>query len=640
MIARMAWVEIVCLRELLDDLVVTLQQAGLLHIEETPLSVEDAPSVFNRCELDPEKRAKLDKYEELERTLHEIKPLLTEKPTAQEVRNATAKLVNMGADTWERRINDWAEKLRGLTQRKAELQDHIEIMKNYQRVLSLVNPLLGSREAVLGRSARALVLHGDIARAAGQLEEQFQQQIGPECQFIKTNAGRRTLVGVVTYPEGKDETVTSVLSENGIEPLEVADSELRNAPLKDVLHRIGGAIAKREEEVAQLETELEAFSKEIAGEVAAQETLLGDELKKFRVMSQFARSQMTGVATGWCPAEDVPKLRDLIEKEYSGKAYVGEVQYDQADAHRIPTLLKNPAFFKPFEVILALFRPPTYGSYDPTVVVAISFVLFYGFILGDAVYGVAVMGFAHFLRTKWGHIPAVDSAGKVGYYMGISSIVFGVLYGEYAGNFGENVLGIGYIWFHRGHEPDDLLLYALLFGVVHVPMALIMGIREDFHHNHKNHAYEKLGLLLGLGGLGLVACNNFQVPVLGSTPALYLAAVLFIAGVVFIFRGMGKMGLVGVLEIVSLGGNVLSYSRLMALGIASVVLADLANEIVPAAGMWVGVPLAILVHCVNIVIGMASPTIHSLRLNYVEFLPKFYAPEGRKYEPFRKEALW
>ena len=87
-------------------------------------------------------------------------------------------------------------------------------------------------------------------------------------------------------------------------------------------------------------------------------------------------------------------------------------------------------------------------------------------------------------------------------------------------------------------------------------------------------------------------------------------------------------------------GNVLSYARLMALGIASVVIADIANQMVSDMGYLIGVPVAILVHAFNIALGMASPTIHSLRLNYVEFLPKFFSPEGRRYEPFRKETLW
>jgi V/A-type H+-transporting ATPase subunit I len=111
-------------------------------------------------------------------------------------------------------------------------------------------------------------------------------------------------------------------------------------------------------------------------------------------------------------------------------------------------------------------------------------------------------------------------------------------------------------------------------------------------------------------------------------------------GVVLIFYAMGLRGLVGVIEVMSLGGNVLSYARLMALGVASIALADIANMLPEKMGYVIGIPMALLVHVLNIGIGIASPTIHSLRLNFVEFLPKFYSPEGRGFNPFRKETQW
>jgi V/A-type H+-transporting ATPase subunit I len=99
----------------------------------------------------------------------------------------------------------------------------------------------------------------------------------------------------------------------------------------------------------------------------------------------------------------------------------------------------------------------------------------------------------------------------------------------------------------------------------------------------------------------------------------------------------------GVMEIIGLSANVLSYSRLMALGIAGIAFAGIANGM-PASSSWVLMPLALLgaigVHAFNIGLSVFSPTIHSVRLNFVEFLPKFYHPEGRNYEPFRKDMAW
>ncbi|MFP6616136.1 MAG: hypothetical protein VCB26_07000, partial [Candidatus Hydrogenedentota bacterium] len=95
----------------------------------------------------------------------------------------------------------------------------------------------------------------------------------------------------------------------------------------------------------------------------------------------------------------------------------------------------------------------------------------------------------------------------------------------------------------------------------------------------------------------------------------------------------------GLIEIMSLGGNIISYARLMALGVASYVIADIANTLPGMMGYWIGIPMAIVVHTGNIALGIASPTIHSLRLNFVEFLPKFYSPEGKGFTPFKKEIV-
>ena len=119
-----------------------------------------------------------------------------------------------------------------------------------------------------------------------------------------------------------------------------------------------------------------------------------------------------------------------------------------------------------------------------------------------------------------------------------------------------------------------------------------------------------------------------------------MTALLMIASVALLVKASGIRAPIQILEVVSLVGNVLSYSRLMALGIASMVLADVANSMVDTMGnVIIGILMAVIIHVANIALGIFSPALHSLRLNYVEFLPKFYEPVGRRYQPFRKESL-
>jgi V/A-type H+-transporting ATPase subunit I len=176
-------------------------------------------------------------------------------------------------------------------------------------------------------------------------------------------------------------------------------------------------------------------------------------------------------------------------------------------------------------------------------------------------------------------------------------------------------------------------------------LSLFIGMREGYRHGHLKHAREKLAMLLSLAALGIALVSSTGRFPLGTGAGYGVAAVVFAAALINFVRGMGPMAPMGVMEIFGLCANIFSYSRLMALGIASIAFADIANMLPEmlgggVAGILIGIPLALVVHAFNIGLGVFSPTIHSLRLNIVEFMPKFYEPEGTMYKPFRKELAW
>jgi V/A-type H+-transporting ATPase subunit I len=348
-------------------------------------------------------------------------------------------------------------------------------------------------------------------------------------------------------------------------------------------------------------------------------------------VDQFAQSQMIGVVQGWVPNDEFDTLKAAVKTKFGDKVEIGKLSVKDVDIHTIPTKLSNPKIFKPFEMILSLFTPATYGSMDPTKIVAISFILFYGFILGDAGYGLFIIAVACWARNKFSYNDFVSNAMTIAMWMGLSSVVFGVWFWEFFGNFGEYLIPFpGFPFFHRAHETNTYLYMAFAVGAFYIPLALLLGVKEGFAHGHTKHAIEKLGMLLGLASVGVFV----------ATQSVPMAGLVFAAACALFIYSMGAMFMMGVIEIIGITANVLSYARLMALGMASIALADIANDLPDSLGPVIGVPAALLVHLANIGIGVFSPTIHSLRLNYVEFLPKFYETEGRDYQPFRKEMAW
>jgi V/A-type H+-transporting ATPase subunit I len=175
---------------------------------------------------------------------------------------------------------------------------------------------------------------------------------------------------------------------------------------------------------------------------------------------------------------------------------------------------------------------------------------------------------------------------------------------------------------------------SVAIGAVHVTLGLILGIWEAIQDKSRNHLLERGGMLVGLIGL------FFIVGVLTDfLPQGFMSVsiALVIVGIVLLSTSLGCLGIVmGPIEFITLVGNVLSYLRIAAIGLASVYLAKVANEVAGITGnIIVGVIIAFLIHALNLVLGMFSPTIHSLRLHYVEFFRKFYEGGGRPYEPFK-----
>lgn len=640
MIAPMSRLEVVFLSEIRPELVEFLQNQGLVHIEDVPLEEETEDGVqqsalLERMALDENEIETQSRYEDLERTLQEVLPLLSEAPSREAVERAVPTVAQWPDDELDAKIRAWAERLREVTREKIKLQDTVTVLTNYQSILEQVAPAL-DKDVKLGKGSRAVVLQGNVDPVIENLQQRFREELGGAAAFHYNRTSKRSVVGLVTFPEERGDEVSRILSQEGVAPVEIKDDSIGEATLQEVIGRVRTTLQQHHARLGELNVELADLSREAGPALHAARPVVNDRLSGYRVQRSFGRTEMLTVLHGWIPKDQLGDLRHSVNEKFPGKVTISELDLHDVPHERIPTQLRNPSFFQPFELVLKLFNPPTYGSIDPTVLVGVSFTLFYGFIVGDVLYGAAIVAFAMWLGSKFKHIPAMADVKKIGIYMGVSSMVFGVLFGEYGGEW----TGIPYIWMHRTPaHPTGLLLWALYFGMAHMVLSLGLGVYENWRHRHMDHALEKLGALLGMLTLIIVAFAFFEVSPFNTTAFGVIAAVLFVTGAVLMFVTMGPMmGAIGVLEFLSLGGNVISYARLMALGVAAVAIAGLANQLPEVLGPVLGIPAAIAVHIINIGISIASPTIHAMRLNVVEFLPKFFNPAGKGYAPFKKET--
>ncbi len=261
--------------------------------------------------------------------------------------------------------------------------------------------------------------------------------------------------------------------------------------------------------------------------------------------------------------------------------------------------------------------------------------LFFGMMVGDVGYGVLMLIISLLFsgKVKKGLISDFLKALKIG---SIWSVLFGFLYGEFFGTLGEKV-GLKPLWISRSDASNftTLLVMALAVGIGHILLGLLIGAWNAVVHKSRSHFMEKAGTFVGLIGILFLAGSLTKILPNG----FYLVGWIVLAlGLVSMSLAMGKTGVImGPLEFVGVIGNILSYLRLAALGLASVFLAKVANDLSNIGGSAVaGLIIAVLIHALNLVMGMLSPTIQSLRLQYVEFFRKFYEGGQSSFTPFRK----
>jgi V/A-type H+-transporting ATPase subunit I len=208
---------------------------------------------------------------------------------------------------------------------------------------------------------------------------------------------------------------------------------------------------------------------------------------------------------------------------------------------------------------------------------------------------------------------------------------FGLLYGEFFGDLPQRLLGVAPPCIERRTAIIPMLFFALTVGTVHVFFGLVLGAVTALRKKKKREAlYRLVTIVVILCITAVIASFSGLFPSVLVRPVII--AILFLTPLL-LFSG----GLLAPLELLKSIGNIISYVRIMAIGLTSVLLAFVANRLGGLTGDVVtGVAVAGLLHFLNIILAVFSPTIHSLRLHYVEFFSKFIEHGGRRFEPLKK----
>ncbi len=425
--------------------------------------------------------------------------------------------------------------------------------------------------------------------------------------------------------------------------------------------------AELEERIAGAEAGIQEARKEIESYAAVREKIRfavdynAMREEKYGVIAQLSQTKHAFVLQGYISERDAAR----VERELSER-YGAAVELESpGEEDEVPVLLHNNKFTEPVEGVLESFSYPGKKEIDPTPIMACFYYVLFGLMLSDAAYGFLMAAGCGLALWKFKNMePGLRKSLRMFFFCGISTMAWGVLFGSYFGDvvdvvsqtfFGTH-LTIPALWFVPINEPMRMLLFSFAFGLLHLFVGLFIQFYQLWRAKQYKDAFYDVGLwVVLLTGLVLMLLSTQMFAQMFALESTLPASVGNIAGIVAGVAAAGIVltagresrspfkrllkGLYGLYNVTGYLSDILSYSRLLALSLATGVIANVINKMgsmggASAGGVILFIIAFLLGHTLNIGINLLGAYVHTNRLQFVEFFGKFYEGGGRKFHPF------
>ncbi len=628
MTLKMTPLEIVGLKADLQTAIHTLQWVGCVQIED----LNDQPSALVRpLSVDLEG---FRSQEELKATSAQVEGLL------DALGGGSSPVAGYPSREWlteaQAGVAELAPEVQALLSCRDELEAELESLPRYEVTLRKLLPIVPRAAGEVGNVSVGVLVSQAHTGILGLIGERVTEMTNGRAEIATGDVGESTQAMLLVFPAEFTGEVEELLGREDVSRLRLP-AELGKGPPDAALASLRSRVAAIPEEIKAIDRNLARLADQWGGKLALWSASLRDELEAIGVLSRLGETDMTFVLLGWAPASAVGRIDSALSEALGERVLVHPLPLTPELLHKAPVALQNPRPARPYESLVRLLSLPRYGDLDPSWLMALFMPIFFGLMLGDVGYGglllIICLGALYKVKSGMMRDLLIILAMGSGW-----TIVFGFLFGEAFGTLGEHI-GMHPLWFDRAspEHVSALLMLSLGVGTVHITLGLVLGVREAIREKSRNHLMERGGMLLGL--IGLLCLGGAVADILPEGLTLPAAGGL-IVGVVLVGASLGWAGVfMGPVELIGLMGNILSYLRIAAIGLTSVYLAKVANDVAGKTGnVVVGAAFALTIHTVNLVMGAFSPTIHSLRLHYVEFFRKFYEGGGTAYEPFQSRV--
>ena len=458
--------------------------------------------------------------------------------------------------------------------------------------------------------------------------------------------------------------------------------------VSEALHKMGFAKAPSSsvvpsEEVKKIDGQIaraKANRERIAGELSGLGSSRGDvklicdyfrmRADKYGVIGDINQSERVFILTGYTTEGYAERLEKILEERFGAYAEFTDPKENDDD---VPVVLQNNGFAAPVEGVIAGYSLPGKGEIDPTFPVSLFYYIFFGLMLSDAAYGIIIALATGICLKKFKNMePGMKRSLKMFFGCGVATTIVGFIFGSFFGDVVSSVAQtFGHvpadqaakilppIWFNPVDDPIKMLTFSFAVGLIHLFTGLCLLMYKHIKNGHVADAiYDGLFWIMFVGGcVGYLLSMDMITGMLGLSFTLSPS----VAGVFGWIAVIGALGVVafGGRDAASIGGrigsglysaygitsylsDVLSYSRLLALGLATSVISTVFNTMAGMVGgglpLVLGVILYVVIfvvgHILNLAINALGAYVHTNRLQYVEFFGKFYEGGGRPFAPF------
>lgn len=558
-----------------------------------------------------------------------------------------------------------SEKLKDLLNRRAEIEGYISSILRLNYRLHMTDEKINKMSSDLASlkpwtvydvpldisETKATNIELGVVPSTVNLEnlkEKLEKLELPSSISVVNSDRELIYLAVVMMREGTDD-VLGILKQYGFTQLPFQGFEGR---VSDNIEKITKQIDEQRDIRRELEEEVAGYGK-MQQNIEFLSDYLTIERDRERIKSKMRVTKRTFNFEGWVPSHLKNKVERILDR------YGCHYEYrEPLEGEEVPVMIENSPAVTPFEAVTQMYSMPDYKGFDPTKWFAIFYAMFFGIMLSDAGYGL-VITIATFITLKKFDLEGMTKKMvKMFMYCGIATIFWGAMFGGWFGDlipvvadvlFGKKV-EIKPIWFNPIDDPTRLLIWSLGFGIVHIFLGMAINaymlIKRGQFWDAVFDVFSWYVLIIGAIIYGALGNSNPALGKVGLYMAIIGAAILLLTGGRK-NKGFGKVtgGLGALYGITGYVSDILSYSRLLALGLATGVIASVVNTMGSLGGRGIVSFLVLIVvgivgHSFNMAINILGAFVHSSRLQYIEFFGKFYEDGGEEFDPFRNETKY